>query len=398
MRVLFLPGYRYPASLREPLTCGDLRYSFNLSRALVRAGMEVSVLSRARDGDPSHATLDGVHIVRYASELNALFSTSFDMSLQRARLFRSLADQADVVIANSPLSLELLHEVPCPLVYVCSGLEDAKNYSLTISEMVQRIGLKALRDPLKKSTWRRADRVNTTAVAEAATLRRMGVHPRQITTIGPGVEIERYSPLSNSAVQELRSRLTGGALHKPLILAVGRFTPAKGLLPTLHAFAALREHLDAVLVLVGVSHSHRAGYLRSVLTCIRELGLIDAVRVEEDVPEVDLPIYYSAADVTSAFSVGYDPLPTTIIESMSCGTPVVSTDFATRHQFIAHEATGILVPEADGQAWVAWTMRLLQDAALSRRIGTAALANVREEFDMNLVAAHYIDMFRSVYE
>jgi glycosyltransferase involved in cell wall biosynthesis len=398
VRILFLPGYRYPASLEEPITCGDLRYSFNLSRALVRAGASVAVLTRKGPDDDDEQVLDGVMIHRYRPELAAVFPTSFDVSARRRRCFRRLVLRSDLVLANSPLSLELTVDTPRPLVYVCSGLEDVRNYSVTLREVVQLLGVKLLRDPLKRMTWKRAARVNTTAEKEAVTLVGLGVPCERITTIGPGVEVERYTPACRERVEDLRDELfTPDEGRRRVILTVSRFTPAKGLVETLRAFSRLAKgRSDVNLVIVGVRHSHRSDYFARVQRAVSELGLEDRVVIRENVPESRLPLYYSLADVTSVFSVGYDPLPTVIIESMSCGTPVVSTAFDTRTQMISHAESGLMVPEKDEAAWLSAVNRLLDDEAFSHRVRTAALVKVREQFDMNRVAGQYLDLFRSL--
>jgi glycosyltransferase involved in cell wall biosynthesis len=395
MRVLYLTGYRYPASLDEPLICGDLRYSFNLSRALARAGATVDVLTRGSGADEPMQSLDGVRVHRYRPELGWVFPTSFDISLARARLFRRLARDASIVIANSPLTLELALSLRRPLVYVCSGLEDVKNYGASTGERLQELGIRGLRDPARRWSWRRAARVDTTAELEARALQRLGVAPERIITIGPGVELERYGPRPAHELATLRNELFGaGGAGSRIVLSVSRFTPAKGIIETMEAFAGFRTHRpDVRLLLVGVRHSHRSDYHARVLRRVEELGLGASVVIRENVPEWKLPCYYSLADVTSVFSVGYDPLPTVIIESMSCGTPVVSTDFETRRQMIAHGHDGLMVPERDGVAWAAAVERVLDDRGLAAALRSAALARIGADFDMNRVADSYLSLF-----
>lgn len=399
MRILVLPGYRYPASLAEPLTCGDLRNTFNLSRAWARAGHEVVVLTRREGSDPSSHELDGVAIRRYRSELGRIFSTSFDISARRARLFAKHCRQVDAIVASSPLSLELLVSASTlpPILYVCSGLEDTRNYGSSSGESVQGLGIRLLRDPAKRATWARSARVNTTAELEASTLLRMGVPPEKILTIGPGVDLERYHPASADAMKAVASILPAHARGRPVVLSVSRFSPAKGLIETIRAFARLRERVPAAfLLLVGVQHSHRADYPRQVRQAIASLQLNDHAAIVEDVPESQLPACYSFAGVTSVFSVGYDPLPTTIIESMACGTPVVATDFATRAQMIESGRDGMLVPERDERAWASAVERILCDEPHAAALREQGLARVRDQFDISIVAQRYVQALKSI--
>lgn len=399
MRVLVLPGYRYPASLDEPIICGDLRNTFNLSRALARTGHQVSVLTRGTAHDPASHALDGVAIHRYRGELARVFPTSFDVSRRRVRLFRELCRRVDGIVASTPLTLELLHpasKTPT-MIYVCSGLEDARNYGRSAGEWVQGLGLRLLRDPAKRATWARSALVNTTAELEATTLVRMGVPPQKILTIGPGVELERYAPAPVAAVEAVVARhFPPEARGRRLVLSVSRFTPAKGILETISAFARLRDRVrDAYLLLVGVRHSHRADYPLRIRRLIASLELGPHVGIIENLPESLLPACYSAASVTSVFSVGYDPLPTTIIESMACGTPVVANDFATRAQMITRGQDGILVPERDERAWARAVEHLLSDDAHAGMLRDNALARVRVQFDMDRVAERYVEAFAS---
>lgn len=393
MNILYVPGYRYPVSLDEPLTSGDLRYSFNLSRALARMGHQVSIVSRGHEGDPEFHVLDGVKIFRYRSELSRVFSTSFDISMNRFRLFSDLAKKSDLIVCNSPLTLELFLKKHKPDLYICSGLEDKKNYGLSLSEIAGKIGLRLLRDPLKMATWKRSRIVNTTAEKEQKTLEFLKVPTEKIRTIGPGVEVQRYYPQPQKTVLQLREAnhdLVNS--NSKIVLSVARFTPAKGLLETIRGFEQLcLTEADVLLFIVGVQHSHSRTYRRVVVDTVASSEFKDRIRIFENVAEYKLPIFYSAARVCSVFSVGYDPLPTVIVESMSCGTPVVATDFETRKQLIQNRVNGYLIKEGDVDAWVETVRILLRDDTLHKNLSEAGLKRVKSDFDMDSICKKHLN-------
>lgn len=391
MKILYLPGYRYPNSLDEPLTSGDLRYSFSLSRSLVRLGHEVTVITRREGNDPVESELDGVKILRYKGILWALFSTSFDVSWRRARLFRRELKQADAIICNSPLSLEHLGSIKPPMIYVASGLEDVKNYSFSPKEIAGYIAIKFLREPLKKLTWKRSELVNTTAWGEDSTLTAWGVPVEKVGTISSSIDAERFKPLKQEAAA-VRKQLNINS-KQSLILSVSRFTPAKGIVEMIRAFSKLK-HQHARLVIIGVHHSHDSSYYDKVVAEIKQSKRAQHITLLENIPEHELPAYYSAADVTSVFSKGYDPLPTTIIESMACGTPVVSTYYKTREQFIEDGKTGLFVKERDLDDWVAKVGQLLDDSSLSTMLSENGLAYVRKHFDSIKIAKNYLEILQ----
>lgn len=391
MKILYLPGYRYPNNLNEPLTSGDLRYSFTLTRSLAQMGHEVTVITRQAKGDPANSVLDGVKILRYTGLLWSIFSTSFDISIRRTRLFRRELKSVDLIICNSPLSLEHLGNIKPPIVYIASGLEDVKNYSLSPKEIAGYIAIKFLREPLKKLTWRRSILVNTTAWGEDSTLASWGVPKEKIGTISSSIDTSRYRPLKEAA-SSVKHQLKISP-EQSLILSVSRFTPAKGIIETIQAFNKLNRP-NTHLVIIGVHHSHDSSYYNKVSTEIQNSKQSKNITLLENIPEHELPTYYSAADVTSVFSKGYDPLPTTIIESMSCGTPVVSTYYKTRKQFISDGSTGIFVKEKDLDDWVAKVSNLLDDIDLQTKLSDNGLNYVRKNFDSISIAKKYLEILQ----
>ncbi|WP_228975181.1 glycosyltransferase family 4 protein [Streptomyces sp. DH12] len=83
----------------------------------------------------------------------------------------------------------------------------------------------------------------------------------------------------------------------------------------------------------------------------------------------------------------------TLVESMRCGVPMVSTDcdYGPR-EIIRDGEDGLLVPVGDADAVAAALLRLIDDEPLRRRMGEAALRNARR-FDPSAIAKRYEDLF-----
>lgn len=83
----------------------------------------------------------------------------------------------------------------------------------------------------------------------------------------------------------------------------------------------------------------------------------------------------------------------TLVESMRCGVPMVSTDcdYGPR-EIIKDGEDGLLVPVGDVDAVAAALLRLIEDEGLRRRMGEAALRNARR-FDPSVIAERYDDLF-----
>jgi glycosyltransferase involved in cell wall biosynthesis len=90
------------------------------------------------------------------------------------------------------------------------------------------------------------------------------------------------------------------------------------------AFAALHARYPfARLIKVGLPHFSAERHALARLAY--ELGVGDAVRFFDHVPEHELPLFYAAADVCALPSL-YEGYGLPVIESLACGTPVVCAD------------------------------------------------------------------------
>ena len=77
-----------------------------------------------------------------------------------------------------------------------------------------------------------------------------------------------------------------------------------------------------------------------------ELNLKDRVTFHGLVKHSELPLYYSAADVTVVPSY-YESFGLVALESLACGTPVVATDVGDMSNIIRQGETGYVVPDND---------------------------------------------------
>jgi glycosyltransferase involved in cell wall biosynthesis len=138
----------------------------------------------------------------------------------------------------------------------------------------------------------------------------VGLPAERIAVHHPAVDAGVFR-LADRAAAKARLRLSG-----PLLLAVGNLIPEKG-----HRFAveALARLDDATLIIAG------AGPERvRLLARAQQLGVAARVRMLGSVPHALLPALFAAADVTVHPSL-VEGFGNVRIESLACGTPIVTT-------------------------------------------------------------------------
>ena len=167
------------------------------------------------------------------------------------------------------------------------------------------------------------------------------------------------------------------------LLTIGRLTPVKNQSLMIRAMVQLPE--DVTLTIVG------EGSERPVLLRLRtELGLEGRVYFSGEVH--DVRPYLSAAQIFVLTS-RYEGLPLSILEAMSAGLPVVSTDVGGISEAVLQGKTGLLVPRGDLAAMVASLQELIHNPETRSRFGAAG----RRHYELHYKLSRFIAQMTNVY-
>lgn len=180
--------------------------------------------------------------------------------------------------------------------------------------------------------------------------------PDKISVIYCGVE-PRFEPVAHpDTLAAVRARY--GLGERPFILSVSTIQPRKNYQRLIQAFAPLAaQHPDLSLVIAG----GRGWQYEDVLAEPDRHGIGDRVRFPGFIGDADLPALYSAATVFAYPSL-YEGFGLPILESMSCGTPVIASDRSSLPEVTGD--AGLQADPLDVPAWTAGMEQLLTDTAL----------------------------------
>jgi len=185
---------------------------------------------------------------------------------------------------------------------------------------------------------------------------RRGLRPELITVIPNGIDVEYFTPGSES-----------NAAPRPTLLYLGRLKKYKRIDMVVEATAALaREGLDVELWVGG--EGDQAEVLREQA---RRLGIEERVRLLGFLDETEKrdALRRAWVHVLTSPKEGWG---ISNLEAAACGTPSVASDAPGLRESVADGRTGILVPHGDVPALTRALSTLLRDGEMRARIGRQA--------------------------
>ena len=106
----------------------------------------------------------------------------------------------------------------------------------------------------------------------------------------------------------------------------------------------------------------------------------------------DVADLMAAADAV-CFSSDVEALPVAVLEAMSLGKPIVSTDIGGLRDAVVHGETGWLVPRRDPAAYAAALLEVASDLPEAERRGERGRRRYADSFTVEAMVDRYADLF-----
>jgi phosphatidylinositol alpha-1,6-mannosyltransferase len=208
-----------------------------------------------------------------------------------------------------------------------------------------------------------------------------------ITVVPPGVDTERFRPLSDDQRAAARARF-GVPIDAQLIVSISRLVPRKGFDTAIRAAAMLRQSRPDLLLAIsgsGRDEPRLRNLVAELRAPVRFLG-----RVTND----DLPALYACADVYAMVcrnrwgGLEQEGFGIVFLEAAACEVAQVAGDSGGAEDAVVDGVTGVMIRHTEDPREVARAFeRLLDDPALRRSMGSAGRVRAVEEFSYDGLAA-----------
>lgn len=372
--LMFSPQFR-------PIVGGAERQAEKLSRALVRQGLRVSLLTpRCIAGAPEYEEDCGVEIHRFpllniAEKLPLRGIGPLNLISQRHQTLRAVwkhLGNAQIVhtllpsAAMSVFAMQAAHRRKIP--FLCTAATGGQAADLGF------LAASSISGPiLSRLMLTQADFWVALAEAASKTLLGCGIPANKIATIPNGVELRSAA-----------GRARGQVRH---FLYLGRLaTSAERDVPALiRAFDRVADRFpEAELAIVGDGDLY--GETAAIVAATRNRTRIRMPRTQPPEPWLEWADCF-------VFPSRYEGLSNALLEAMASGLPCIANDIPQNREALDNGRAGILVPLGDEEKMATAMVRMASDEALANGLGQIAEARVRELYSIDAVAGRYVELY-----
>ncbi len=231
-----------------------------------------------------------------------------------------------------------------------------------------------------------ADR--TVLVSEAQRSRIFGGrNAGRVHVLHNSVDMDHPMPISLASYPLLEAYELPAASR--IVVAVGRFSPEKGIDILLEAFSLLLRQMDSVhLFLVGDGQERPALEGQALrLGVAKNVHFVGYSQTPGDfVAEADVLVLTSRSE----------GIPNAVLEAMAMGKPVVATKVGGVPEIIEDDVSGRLVPPGRPDLIASALAEVLADEPLRHRLGAGGRKKVMEAFSIQARVAKVLTLYRDV--
>jgi phosphatidylinositol alpha-1,6-mannosyltransferase len=282
---------------------------------------------------------------------------------------------ADLVVLDPALPLGLIGpSLKLPYDVVLHGAEVAVPGRLPLSK--QTLG----------HVLRRARHIVAAGGYPAAEAEHAAGRALPITVVPPGVDTERFAPLSPAQRVDARAHF-GFDAGDEVIVGISRLVPRKGFDTAIRAAALLRTSRSELVLAIaggGRDESRLRQLAEHVQAPVRFMG-----RVSND----ELPLLYGCADLSTMLcrnrwgGLEQEGFGIVFLEAAACGVPQVAGDSGGAAEAVDDGVTGLVVRRPDDPREVAAAFeRLLDDPAQRAAMAVAGRQRAVAEFSYDVLA------------
>jgi glycosyltransferase involved in cell wall biosynthesis len=363
-----------------PPNCAGIGNSvYCLSKALVKRGHKVTVLTRGGYFQETKRSMDGIEIIElpfiaFPPPLHLIYHGLF-----LNEIIRNLESSYDVIHLHTPLVPKVRSFLPKIASVHSLWLEETKHFS--DSKDLYSLAVRMFKIPVvasEKSTLKQSDKVI--------------VYPENRETL-----LQMYKS-KNSSIKTINGMISSlpistGNENKKIydVIFVGRLNPRKGAKELLEAASVVTKKIpSASFLIIGDGISRKWMEMEVQKKNIRRnftfLGFLPHTKV----------VTFLNISRISIVPSRYEPFGLVTGEAMASGLPVVGTKVSGTKNLVMNGGTGYLVDVNDYKSLANRLIFLIQNPERASQMGDRGRKRIKKYFSEKIVTDQFVSVYRKL--
>lgn len=379
-----------------PFKVGGLAaHVFDLSKMLVKKGLDVHVVTCSFPGTDEYELVDGVHVHRfdaYAIPAPEFLQWDLNMNILMEKKAIEIIEKYDIdilhahdwLVASAAIGLKHLYRKP--LIATIHSLERGRRNGLHNDG--QRM-LDQIENLLIQEAWHN---IVCSQYMQSLCHFSFDFPYDKMSIIPNGV---RYNDFSIKLTEEEKKK-HHHKYAKPeerIVSYIGRLVPEKGVNILLGAVRKVTKAIPNTKFVIAGEGWHRSELERIT----NELLINDKVLFTGYLPQEDFLAFFNVSDILVVPST-YEPFGIVALEGMATKTPIIVSDVGGLSEIVDHKWTGMKVPADNSNALADSIIELLQNEELGKKISKNAIAKLKHVYDWSIIADQTIEIYKRVFK
>lgn len=357
-------------------------YTYNLSQKLIEKGHDVVVITRGSWNNIERQVYNDIEVIRVPFIPFYPFYIYVHGTFVN-KLFKSLESQIDIVHIHTPLppliktSLPIITTVHTPMLTDNQYIQVSSIYSL-----FSKISARFVSYPLELKLIKASDIVTTVSYTIAREMKEYGLNPSDISVMYNGVDEKFFYPTQKTSKE-----------NSKYIMYAGRIDREKGLFDLVECGRYVCNEMNNVyFILAGNGRD-----LSKLKQKTKKIGLQNKFKFLGQVDKNQLVKLYQNASIFVLPSY-HEGLPGVILEAMSCGLPVITTDVRGNRDLISNGKNGIIVSSRAPKKLADEIIKILNDDKMQNTLGLNARKTIEENYTWDIISSKFLGYYKSLIE
>ena len=386
---------------------------FNIAKYTAAKGHDVTILERRWEGLDYREEVEGIKFERINLSIGSSIPRKedpYNVFKNPVKLLRFILDKTvfalkalrylkknnfDIVYVYQPYTAVIL-------VTISRELRKRMIYGEMIGEVKNRLKLAPAKDiPLPFRIFspdlylmkrvRKVVMQNEKVRAELVSSGR--IEPEKVTAISLGIDTSEFNPGINIG----NSKERYGLNDKTIVMFSSDIIPRKGveyLVRAANIVVNQWNYKDTLFLLKGKLSEKE--YLKALHKLIEKYNLKKNIKIiTEFLPQEELKELYIASDIYVLPSLE-EPCPTSLLEPLACGKPLVGTNVSGIVTMIKEGWNGFLVEPANEKQLAEKIKYLIDHPEKWEEMGRNSRKLAEDEFDWRKIADRYLKVYEEV--